>query len=319
MNEKPCVAILILNNNGIKWLTPLYDSIRKQEYKNIKIYLVDNASTDESVEMTRKQYPYITVLRFSKNMGFSMAYNLAIPYVFADGCDWVILANNDILLEPGCLQELVSAAMQDEHIGVLGPAFLEWETDIPNYYMKGKHPDAIKAMEARSSTPINVDWVEGSFFMINRKCMEMIGPLDPYLFFYWEDADFCRRAEYQGWKVALVPSALVRHYARGWSRNNENKKKRNLLLTRNQYIYKLTNPKLSFMQNLLYAFYLLCVNVKACFRRIQKRSILFEIQVIVIVLKSIKRIYKKWSHDKMKKKFPKTVKEYENIKVEIIR
>ena len=101
---------LVLNRNGKNWLPALYESLRKNGYPSTKVYLVDNASSDGSVEMTMEKYPEVTVIRMPENLGYCMAYNLAMPYAFADGCEWVVWANNDIRLEPGCLNELVRVA-----------------------------------------------------------------------------------------------------------------------------------------------------------------------------------------------------------------
>jgi len=153
----PRIGVLILSCNGKKWLEQLYESLRTNVYPNNCIYLVDNASDDGSVEMTLEKYPEVTIIRMPQNLGYCMAYNLAMPYAFADGCEWVIWANNDVKLEPGCLNELARVAQSDPQIGVLGPAFLAWDSDEPNYYMIGNHPYAIPAMQSQSREPIDVE------------------------------------------------------------------------------------------------------------------------------------------------------------------
>jgi GT2 family glycosyltransferase len=258
----PKIGILVLNRNGVKWIPSILDSLMTDCYQNKQIFLVDNASEDGSVEMTLREYPEVTILHIPRNLGYCMAYNLSMPHAFANGCEWVIWANNDIKLEPGCLSELARIAESDSKIGVLGPAFLAWDSDAPNYYIVGNHPYAIHAMKSQSHKPIDVDWVEGSFMMVGRRCVEAVGPLDPYLFFYWEETDFCRRARYQGWKVVLVPSALARHYA-GGSSNEQNQDLVNIYRSRNYYIYKLTNPFQSFVRNLKDAVHLFLMNLKA--------------------------------------------------------
>jgi GT2 family glycosyltransferase len=280
---------------------------------------VDNASEDGSVEMALEKYPEVTILRMSKNLGYCMAYNLAMPYAFADGCEWVIWANNDIRLESGCLNEMARVARSDSRIGVLGPAFLAWESDEPNYYMVGNHPYAITAMRSQSREPIDVEWVEGSFLMVSRRCVEAVGPLDPYLFFYWEETDFCRRARHHNWRVVLVPSALARHYAGGWSAGDkQNKSKSNWLQSRNYYIYHLANPFQRFGQNFKDAIHLFLVNVKTNGFGFPS-SLIAEIRVFGQVLGDIRHIHKKWIRDRMRIHPPDTTEEFKSIHVEIIR
>lgn len=292
------IGILILNRNGKDWLSPLYESIRVNGYPNVRVYLVDNASDDGSVETTLGRCPEVTVICLARNMGYCMAYNLAMPYAFADGCEWVIWANNDIRLEPGCLEALASTARSDNQIGVLGPAFLAWDGDEPNHYMRGNHPGAIQALKAKASGTFDVDWVEGSFLMVRKGCMEGVGPLDPYLYFYWEEADFCRRARYQRWRVVLVPKALARHYAGGWSSGNpENMVTANQLQCRNYYIYKLANPFQNFLRNLAEVSHLFLVNTKSCFRR-KPLIFKFHVQILGGVLRELPVIYQKWVRDR---------------------
>lgn len=297
IDASPCLGILILNHNGKDWLSPLYNSLRINGYPNTRIYLVDNASDDGSIEVTLEKYPEVTILRMPQNLGYCMAYNLAMPYAFADGCDWVIWANNDVRLEPGCLNELARVAESDSKIGVLGPAFLAWDSDVPNYYMLGNHPYAIPAMETQSREPIDVEWVEGSFLMVSRHCAEAVGPLDPYLLFYWEEADFCRRARHQGWQVVLVPSALARHYGKGSTGGKQNLTSTNQLQSRNYYVYKLANPYQRFSVNFIAAFYLLLIYVKQYFV-VEPSSAVFHLKIFLDVLREIPLIYKKWKRDR---------------------
>jgi len=294
----PKLSILVLNRNGKDWLPPLYESLKSNGYPNLRVYLVDNASNDGSVELTLESHPEVTVIRMPQNLGYCMAYNLAMPYAFADGCEWVIWANNDIKLERGCLSELARIAQSDSKIGVLGPAFLSWDSDVPNYYMIGNHPYAIETMKSKSREPVDVEWVEGSFLMVSRRCAESVGPLDPYLYFYWEEADFCRRARHKGWRIVLVPRALARHYAGGWSAaDQQNMAKANWLQSRNYYVYKLANPFQGFTRNLKDAIHLFLVSIKAN-RCGSLPSLFFQIRVLSQVFGDIRSIHRKWARDK---------------------
>jgi GT2 family glycosyltransferase len=299
MDKKPeILGILILKRNGKSWLSTVYESLRRDGYPNLSVYLVDNGSEDNSVELTYDRYPEVTIIRIPQNVGYCMAYNLAMPYALADGCEWVIWANNDIKIEPGCLSELARIAQSDLKIGVLGPGFLAWNSDAPNYYIAGNHPYAITAMKVQSREPIDVEWVEGSFLMVSRRCVESVGPLDPYLYFYWEEADFCRRARYQGWRVVLAPNALARHFAGGWSSvSHANRKAANHLQSRNYYIYKLANPFQGFLRNCVDALHLLLVNIKEAMWAEPERA-WSHLSVFGGLLRDFRAVYAKWNRDR---------------------
>jgi hypothetical protein len=290
------IGLMVLNYNGKQWLSPLFDSIRCNGHQDARIYLVDNSSNDGSAEFTLDNHPEVTVIRMPENLGYSMAYNVATPRAFADGCDWVIWANNDILLEPGCLEELDRAVQSDPGIGVAGPAFLSWNGDEPNYYMKGKHPASIPAMTARSRIPIDVDWVEGSFLMVSRDTVETVGPLDPHFFAFWEEADFCRRVRHSGRRVVLVPSARVRHYG-GMSFSRESSRTiREWFQSRNYHIYKLTDPRRSLFGNLLASAHLLAVNIKSKPKDLS--GVALELRAWLAALMQTGVWYRKWMNDR---------------------
>jgi GT2 family glycosyltransferase len=297
--EFPMIGVMILNQNGDKWLPPLYESLYRQNYPCLRIYLVDNASTDRSVTLTQAGFPDIRILQLSRNAGYCMAYNLTMPIAFSDGCQWVIWANNDVLLYPGCLFEMARTVQKDPKIGVIGPAFLSWETDEPNYYMYGKHPGAIESMMSGSEEPYDADWVEGSFLMVSSECVKQVGWLDPYLFFYWEETDFCRRAIRYKWRVVLAPRALARHYAGGWSADNKgNANTANFLKSRNQYVYSLANPYRSYIRNLMECTHLFLVLVKAALG-VSMMAALYEIRAFLRLMPELGKVRRKWLRDRL--------------------
>jgi GT2 family glycosyltransferase len=259
---------------------------------------VDNGSSDDSVAFTRENFPEVRIFSLPDNMGYCMAYNLTMPQAFKDGCDWVVWANNDTVVEPGCFAELARTASSDTRIGVLGPCFLGWENDEPNYYMKGRHPDAIPAMQGGSTVPVDVDWVEGSFLMVSRRCVEGVGPLDPLLFFSWEEADFCRRARFRGWRVVLVPRALARHYNGGsHAADADRDTVWNRRASRNFYIYCMANPQQNFIKNILDTGRLFLVLSKAG-SSAKCASIFREMKILANVLSMTPAIYSKWRRDR---------------------
>ena len=314
----PSIGVMILNCNGQRWLGPIYESLRRQEYPGLKVYLVDNASSDDSVALTTAKYPEVKILRFSQNLGYCMAYNRAMPLAFAEGCEWVVWANNDVLLESGCLLEMANAALQSGDIGVIGPTFYAWDNDEPNYYMKGKHPAAIEPMQKKRAAAFDVDWVEGSFLMVSQKCIGDVGWLDPYLFFYWEETDFCRRALRKGWRVVLAPRAIARHYAGGWSSGNQAlTQTANFLKSRNQYIYALADPNHSFAYNVVRCCHTFLVLCKAAVRH-SRGALGYEIRAFGKLIPELPKIRRKWQRDRRATSPSVTSPEYAQVSMEVL-
>jgi GT2 family glycosyltransferase len=319
--DGPRIGVLILNRNGRRWLAPLYESLRAQDYPRARVYLVDNASEDDSVDLTCSGYPEVTVLRMPANLGFCMAYNLAMPVAFADGCNWVVWANNDILIQSGCLGALADAVRGAQRIGVIGPAFLAWDSDEPNYYMRGKHPGAIPAMLRCDATPVDVDWVEGSFLMVSRECVADVGPLDPWLFLYWEETDFCRRARLRGWRVALAPNAIVRHYAKGWSeRDKGNRAAASWLRAHNFYVYAFCDPERSFVRNAFEAIHALAVELKKSLLSLDWISALIQARAFwTVAIAEFGTIRRKWRNDRHGIHPAPTIAAFQDAKVLVLR
>ncbi len=311
------IGLMILNLNGNQWLPPLFNSIRSNGYQDVRIYLVDNGSIDGSIESTLGNHPDVTVIRMPENLGYGMAYNLAMPRAFLDGCEWVIWANNDILLEPGCLLELTRAVQSDPRIGVAGPAFLSWNRDEPNYYMEGKHPELIPAMKARSPIPVDVDWVEGSLLMVSRRTVKKVGPLDPRFFAFWEEAEFCRRVRYSGMRVVMVPSAQARHYG-GMSFSKESRRVlRDWLRSRNHHIYKLTDPYRSFASNLMASAHLMVSSVKSAAKTSPGAAFL-ELRAYAAALLRIPVWHRKWLDDRRRIQPAPLDKQHQEAQPEIL-
>lgn len=238
------LGIQILNYNGHRWLPDLLQSLKSEALPGQILYVVDNASTDDSLQWVEQHHPDVRIIRHSENLGYAEAYNRSIPVAFAEGCDWVCLQNTDTIVQPGWLLPLQAAA-RDGRIGIMGPCFTEWDSDAPNYYMNGRCRDVIPDMFDADAVPVDRDWVEGSSFFLRRECFEAIGGLNPLYFMYWEEADLCRRANHAGWRVVIVPGSLCKHFAGG----SAEAAGPGFLQLRNHLIYQLSDPFRSFPNN----------------------------------------------------------------------
>ncbi len=240
------LGILILNYNGLRWLPALLQSLKEEALPTQRIYVVDNASSDESLNYVAAEHPDVRIIRHSENLGYAEAYNRAIPRAFGDGCEWVCLQNTDTIVQPHWLQPMTAAA-NDQSIGLMGPVFTEWESGEPNYYMKGRCRNVIPYMMDPVYPPSDRDWVEGSCLFVRKECFEQIGGLNTLYFMYWEEADLCRRARHKGWRVVIVPGSVCKHFSGG----SATQTRPGFLQLRNHFIYQLTDPFHSFARNIM--------------------------------------------------------------------
>jgi len=211
--------VLVLSHNGLCWLKICLPSLISSATTGVGIFVVDNGSSDGSVEYVRLHFPQFRILRFESNLGFAKAYNEAIQQVFAD---YVVLLNNDTLVlsydwidrllevverDPrvGAVQcKMVSLVEQDklDSVGGMGIRFWQGYCDIGKFETDKKQYD---------SPPISPFSVCAGAALINRSVYLEVGGFDPRFFAYMEDADFSWRLRLAGYRITYQPLAKVAH------------------------------------------------------------------------------------------------------------
>jgi len=203
------------------------------------------------------------IIENGKNLGFAEGNNVGIRRALEKGADYVLLLNNDTVVDPEFLGELVKVGESDERIGIVGPKVY--------YYDYNGRKDVIHSAGAKiymrrgTAPPIGinevdrgqydvlrqVDYLEGACMLIKRDAIHKIGLLSPEYFMYWEETDWCVRAHKAGYKTVYVPRAVVWHKidARQTSINKV------YYMTRNTFLFmKKHATKKEYMSFLLYFF-----------------------------------------------------------------
>ena len=291
----------MLNYNGLQWLRGCLDALFDSNYPNFRVILVDNASGDGSVQIALDHYPQVEVIANPLNYGFSEGNNIGVRKALAEGAEYVVLLNPDTKVEPDWLSHLINVGSAQTEVGILGAVQLEYSGDEFNQWTKTafrKLLDELKRPEsAREWIP--VEWVEGACFAVKREVFEDIGLLDPIYFAFYEEIDFCRRAESHGYRIALVPRSRVRHYRGGsWEANPTIKRERDYRCDRSQFIYASTDPRISISQNLCRYFRTLGVKSKDLARSFSLPQLfnLIRIQFDLILISG--SIAGKWRRDR---------------------
>ena len=121
-NKQPLVCIIILNWNGLKDTLECIDSIKKIKYRNYKIIVVDNASSNNEAKEIHEAYPNeLDVIKNEANYGYTGGNNIGIEYAMSKyKPDYILILNNDIIVHPEFLDQLVIATLSDSTIGIVG-------------------------------------------------------------------------------------------------------------------------------------------------------------------------------------------------------
>ena len=249
------VTVIIPNYNGKHFLEPCLESLSRQSCQNFRILIVDNASTDGSIEYLEENYPHIERIVLDQNYGFSKAVNVGIrhadtPYVF--------LLNNDTTIDPGCIRELLRTIERSPRI-----------FSVSSKMIQMYHPDLIDSAGdlytlvgwgicRGTGRPVENYTEESPIFsacagaaMYRRSIFQEIGYFDENHFAYLEDIDVGYRAKIYGYKNVYCPTAIVNHVGSGTSGSKYNSFKVKLSARNNIYLNYKNMPLLQLILNLL--------------------------------------------------------------------
>jgi GT2 family glycosyltransferase len=214
------VAIIVLNWNGRAITAACLDSLKSLTYPAFEVILVDNGSIDGSQEFFRERYPWVTLLETGQNLGFTGGNNVGISYALRASADYLLLLNNDTVVDPAFLGHLVAAAEARPDVGILNPKIYYFDRPEMLWYAGGelslyrgvsKHYGFREIDRGQYDEAREVNFITGCAFFIKREVIEKIGLLDEYFFCYSEDADWSIRAQKAGYKGLYVPSARIWH------------------------------------------------------------------------------------------------------------
>lgn len=238
----PYVISVILNTNRRDDTLACLDSLARGNYPRHSAIVLDNHSTDGSVDAIRKQYPDVQIVNLQENLGYAGNNNVGIRMALDQGADWVFVLNEDTVQDADCLARLIAVGEKDASIGILGP--MVYHFDEPDYIQSGggilgpnwesihlakDEPDRGQRSETRP-----VEWVSGCAILVRRQVIEQVGMIDARFFYYWEETEWCLRAGKAGWKVVHVPAAKLWH--KGVQRNYTPKPSLMYYSTRNRLL-----------------------------------------------------------------------------------
>jgi GT2 family glycosyltransferase len=210
------VSVVIVNRDGRSHLEGCLGSLARQTYQPLEVIVVDNGSADDSISFVKSNYPETKILELGENRGFSVANNIGIAA--AEG-DWVFLLNNDTVLAPTCVSEMICAQIGQTQVAAIVPkmrflalpAFINsignhvgprsWGSDNFIGYLDLGQFDDIKEVPSACFGAA----------LLSRDALEAIGLLDLAYFFYYEDADWSYRARAYGYRILAAPRAMLYH------------------------------------------------------------------------------------------------------------
>jgi GT2 family glycosyltransferase len=247
MGNELDLSIIIVNWNTKKLLLDCLASIYKTVKRiSMEVWLVDNASTDGSVEAAKRFYPDVKIIQNTRNLGFAAANNRALKQMSGR---YAVLLNTDAVLTKGAVEAIYDFMENTPDAGMACGQLLNpdgsKQNSIANFpglpsllfnetmlriLLPGRYPSKRK----KYTSPIEVDSCIGACLIVRKKTMDHVGLLDEDYFFFFEETDWARRIKQSGWKIYFVPTARIIHFQ---GRSVGHNVRSRILFYRSRYIY----------------------------------------------------------------------------------
>jgi len=217
--KKKDVLIIIVTYNGAKWIRKCIESIYESNYEHFQIFVVDNASSDDTIEILNA-FPNIILHKSPFNLGFGQANNIGMKYALEKEYDYVFLLNQDTWIEKETITNLVQSSLQNPDYGIIAPMHyfsdeksLEYffSTRIAPNYCKNLISDYIVKGKENMDSVYSINFIHAAAWLINNETLKNVGGFDPLFFHYGEDNNYCQRVLFQGRKIGINPHSIMYH------------------------------------------------------------------------------------------------------------
>ena len=206
--KKNRIAVIIVTYNGKDWL----DTCIRKLYNldSIEIIIIDNNSTDNTVEIVKERYPLIHLIESKINLGFGKANNLGFEYAIEGNFDYVFLLNQDASIDKITLLKLVENYKKDNNIGILSPVHLKNDFELENIfksYLKKEYSELIG-----NNYTVSVNFVNAALWLISIDNLKLFGGFNPTFFHYGEDVEYVNRVKYYKKKISVDLNSKGYHF-----------------------------------------------------------------------------------------------------------
>jgi len=217
--SNPLVGIVVLNWNCPSDTICCLQSIKKSDYHNYHLLVVDNGSSDDSIAQLHEYYSNLEVFESGENLGYAGGNNTGIKVLLERGAEYILLLNDDVILSPDTLSHLARAALEYPNSGFLGPKIVCLEDPkrllsaggLLTHDYQSVHRGMGKPDEWQYAQIDKVDFLSGCALLVHKNTIQLIGLLDEDYFTYHEDIDWCFRGREAGFSCLYVPDAVVYH------------------------------------------------------------------------------------------------------------
>jgi hypothetical protein len=216
------LAIILVNWKNYKDTEKCLSSLYKCVYHNFKIIVVDNESDPANSQDLKVQFPNIELLKSYENLGFTGGNNLGIKHAINQGADYVMLLNNDTIVENNFISPLLNHLEQNPKVGAVQPKIFLLNDPKTIWNAGGQLNSSIMTTSSighnetdhgQYESPQTLDWITGCCILLRSEVINNVGMLNEQFFAYYEDVDWSLRIRDYGWQLMIEPESIIYHKA----------------------------------------------------------------------------------------------------------
>lgn len=217
---KDKVAIILVNYNGKEYLNECIRSLKNISYDNYEIIVVDNKSTDDSIKLLKKEFDDVKIINAPRNGGFSYGNNIGIKEALKNGASYLLLINNDTLVEKDFLDKLIESYQTNADVGIVGPKIMYYPEKNKIWFGGGEinwlrfkviHKHIKETDNGQCDRIKEIGFITGCAMLISAKTIEKVGYLEEEYFMYCEDIDFSMKVLKANMKIIFNPNSIIYH------------------------------------------------------------------------------------------------------------
>lgn len=209
----PLVYAVIVTFNGKRWYDRCFGSLYESTIP-IECIVIDNASSDGTVDYIKKNFPSVFIAENKENLGFAKANNIGIRYAFDHGADYVFLLNQDAWVEKNTMMELIKTFEENRNVGIASPIHLNGDySGLDSRFCESMPWRFVSdTYMQKTGKYYSVRFINAAAWLISRKCIEVVGGFDTSLFIHCgEDNNYCQRLRYHGFDIVINSQCTICH------------------------------------------------------------------------------------------------------------
>lgn len=212
MNEIS-LLIIVVTYNGMKWLDKCLSSVVNSSI-DADLFIVDNGSTDGSIEFIQQNYPKARLIMSKENLGFGKANNLGLQYAIDNNYDFVYLLNQDAWVEDDTFEKMIAIQELNPQFGILSPLQVNRDKNrLDKAFASCCCNDLLSdcLMQQPLKIIYSTDFVMAAHWLISKECLITVGGFSPVFPHYGEDDNYIHRTIYHRFKIGIVPDTIGVH------------------------------------------------------------------------------------------------------------